>query len=164
MLTAAVPFGPSTVAAQLAAMPPSRVAEVLENAQALAEDQDRLKQRGLYADMDRSGRVRLPSEVTRADVAAQLGRARRAISAASVLFGPGAPAFLTDPPAKSDRTLPGAGQRVRLGEGRPDSRGGSRRVSERDQEGSGAVGSVRCQGAVGPRRAWHVIDGQFPVR
>jgi AbiV family abortive infection protein len=101
MLIAAVPPGSRTMAAQLTAMAPSQVAEVLDNAQVLAQDQDRLKQRGLYADMDRSGRVRLPSEVTSADAAAQLRRARRAVSSASVLLGPRAPAFLADPPAET---------------------------------------------------------------
>jgi AbiV len=67
----------------------------------LATDQDRLKQRGLYVDIDQGGQVRLPSEVTRADVAAQLRRARQAVSAASALLDPGAPAFLADPPAES---------------------------------------------------------------
>src|SRR5215472_7087002 len=68
MVIAAVPpTGPRTMAAQLTAKAPSQVAEILDNAQALAQDQDRLKQRGLYADMDRSGRMRLPSEVTDAD-------------------------------------------------------------------------------------------------
>jgi AbiV family abortive infection protein len=101
MLMAAVPFGPRTIAAQLAAMPKSRVTEVVGNAQMLAQDQDRLKQRGLYADIDRSGRVRLPSEITGADVGAQLGRARQAVSAASVLLDPGAPAFLANPPTEA---------------------------------------------------------------
>jgi AbiV family abortive infection protein len=101
MLIAAVPFGARTTAAQLAAMPASQVADVLDNAQMLAEDQDRLKQRGLYVDIDRGGQVRLPCEVTGADVAAQLRRARQAVSAASVLLDPGAPGFLADPPAES---------------------------------------------------------------
>lgn len=101
MLIAAVPPGTRsrTMAAQFAAMAPERVAEVVDNAEALAQDQGRLKQRGLYADMDRSGRVRLPSEITGADVAAQLRRARRAVSAASVLLDPRTPAFLANPPA-----------------------------------------------------------------
>ena len=101
MLITAVPPGTlTTMAAQLMAMAPSQVAEVVDNAQLLAQDMDRLKQRGLYADMDRGGRVRLPSEVTEADVGAQLDRARRAVSSASVLLGPGAAAFLAHPPAK----------------------------------------------------------------
>jgi len=101
MLIAAVPFSAGCLAFQLRAMPVSQVAGLLDDAQALADEQYRLKQLGLYADMDDSGRVRLPSEVTEADVAAQLGRARLAVSSASVLLGPGGPAFLTNPPAES---------------------------------------------------------------
>jgi AbiV family abortive infection protein len=59
MLITAVPPGTGpTMAAQLMAMAPSQVAEVVDNAQLLAQDMDRLKQRGLYADMDGSGQVR----------------------------------------------------------------------------------------------------------
>jgi AbiV family abortive infection protein len=112
MLIAAVPLGTTpTMAAQLTAMAPSQLAEVLDNAQALAQDQDHLKQRGMYADMDCGGRVRLPSEVTDADVASQLRQARRAVSSASVLLDPRAPAFLANPPpevAEFCRALVGA--------------------------------------------------------
>ena len=101
MLIAAVPFSAGCLAFQLPAMPASQVAELLGDAQALADEQDRLKQLGLYADMDGGGRVRLPSEVTEADVAAQLDRARLAVSSASVLLGPSGPAFLTNPPAET---------------------------------------------------------------
>ena len=103
MLIAAVPPGTRTrtMAAQFTAMAPERVAEILDNAQTLGQDQDRLKQRGLYVDIDRSGQVRLPSEVTVADVAAQLRQARRAVSSASVLLDPRTPAFLANPPAEA---------------------------------------------------------------
>src|SRR5258708_33443168 len=88
MLIAAVPpgTGTRTMAAQFAAMAPERVAEILDNAQTLGQDQDRRKQRGLYVDIDRNGQVRLPSEVTVADVAAQLRPARRAVCSASLLL------------------------------------------------------------------------------
>jgi AbiV family abortive infection protein len=99
MLIAAVPFGPRTIAAQLLDMPPEQVAEIMDNAQVLAQDMDCLKQRGLYADIDRDGQVRLPSEVTGTDVPAQLGRARRATSSALVLLDPGVQARIVDPPA-----------------------------------------------------------------
>jgi AbiV family abortive infection protein len=101
MLVAAMPFGGRALPAQLAAMDPSQLAAMLDNAQVLAQDVDRLKQRGLYADMDRDGQIRLPSEVTDADVRAQLGRARRAVSAASRLLDPGMPDELINPPAES---------------------------------------------------------------
>jgi AbiV family abortive infection protein len=101
MMIGAMPFGGRALPAQLAAMPPSQVAAMLDNAQVLAQDVDRLKQRGLYADIDRGGQIRLPSEVREADVAAQLGQARRAVSAASLLLDPGMPAELANPPAES---------------------------------------------------------------
>jgi AbiV family abortive infection protein len=100
MLIATVPFGTRTIAAQFLAMPPAQVAGILDNAQALAQDVDRLKQLGLYADIDGDGRVRLPSEVTETDVAAQLRRARPAVSSASVLLDPGVRARITHPPAE----------------------------------------------------------------
>jgi AbiV family abortive infection protein len=99
MLITAVPVG--TVAVRLAAMPPSQVAGILKDAQVLAQDVDQLKQRGLYADIDRSGQARLPSEVTEADVTAQLGRARLAVSSASVLLVPGTAARIANPPAEA---------------------------------------------------------------
>src|SRR5262245_17147429 len=101
MLIADVPPGTRTMAEQFAAMAPERVAEVVDNARALAQDQDRLKQRGLYADIDRTGHIRLPSEITDADVAAQISRTRRAVSSASVLLDPRTPGFLANPPAEA---------------------------------------------------------------
>jgi AbiV family abortive infection protein len=99
MIITAVPVG--TFAVQLAAMPASQVAGIVEDAQVLAQDVDRLKQRGLYADIVPSGQIRLPSEVTEADVAAQLGRARLAVSSASVLLVPGTASRITNPPAEA---------------------------------------------------------------
>jgi AbiV family abortive infection protein len=90
-LIAAVPVGVPGVAARFVTMPLSEVADILDSARASAQDVDRLKQRGLYVDVDRSGRVREPSEVTAADVRIQLDRARRAASAATALLDPGAP-------------------------------------------------------------------------
>jgi AbiV family abortive infection protein len=101
MMIGAMPFGGRALPAQLAAMAPSQVAAMLDNAQVLAQDVDRLKQRGLYADIDRDGQVRIPSEVSEADVTAQLGQARQAVSAASLMLDPAMPAELTNPPAES---------------------------------------------------------------
>jgi AbiV family abortive infection protein len=98
MLIAAVPFGGS-MAVRFVTMPLSEVAEILDNARAFAEDVDRLKQRGLYVDVDRSGQVREPSEVTADEVRVQLDRARRAASAATALLDPSAPALLANPGA-----------------------------------------------------------------
>jgi AbiV family abortive infection protein len=98
-LIAAVPLGVPGTATRFATMPWGEIAEILDNAQAYAQDVDRLKQRGLYVDVDRSGHIREPSEVTAADVCEQLGRARRAASAATALLDPGAPLLLANPGA-----------------------------------------------------------------
>src|SRR5580658_6051286 len=45
---------PDGVTTRFVTMPLSEVAEILDNAQAFAQDADRLKQRGLYVDVDRS--------------------------------------------------------------------------------------------------------------
>ena len=102
MLIAAVPWRREcTTAAVLRDMAEDQVEEILANARALAQDQDRLKQRGLYADIDAAGRVQLPSEVTGDDVAGQLDRARQAVSSAAVMLDPGLLAVAADPPAET---------------------------------------------------------------
>jgi AbiV family abortive infection protein len=101
IVLAAAPHGGPGKPTLLGAMPPNQVAGILEDARVLAEDVDRLKQRGLYADIECGGQVRAPSQVSQADVPAQLGRARRAVSSVSVLLGPGAPAAFSNPPAES---------------------------------------------------------------
>ena len=98
-LTAAVPVSTAGKAIRLLTMPLSQVAEILDNAQAIAEHMDRLKQRGLYVDVDRSGLIREPSEVTAAEVREQLDCARQAAAAASALLDPGPPLWLADPGA-----------------------------------------------------------------
>jgi AbiV family abortive infection protein len=97
-LIAAVPFGES-MAVRFVTMPLSEIAEILDNARAFAEDVDRLKQRGLYVDVDRSGRIREPSEVTVAEVRAQFDQARQAASATTALLDPSAPLVLANPGA-----------------------------------------------------------------
>jgi len=96
-LIAAVPLGAPTLATRLVTMPLSEVAELLDIAQAFAEDVDRLKQRGLYVDLDASGQVREPSEVTTAEVRGQLEHARLAALAADALLDPSAPVRLASP-------------------------------------------------------------------
>jgi AbiV family abortive infection protein len=97
-LISEVPFGANTgVAARLGITPLSKVAEFLASAMASAQDMDRLKQLGLYVDMDQSGHIREPSEVTVAEVRAQLDRARQAARAANALLNPGAPGRLANP-------------------------------------------------------------------
>jgi AbiV family abortive infection protein len=99
MLIVLLPSGRRTVAAALRELSPDQVARMLENAEALTEDQDSLKQRGLYVDIDCSGLVRLPSEVSEAEVAAQLALGRRAVSAVGALLEQRTPAWLANPPA-----------------------------------------------------------------
>ena len=96
-LIAAVPLGAPTLATRLVTMPLSEVAELLDIAQAFAENVDRLKQRGLYVDLDSNGQVREPSEVTAAEVRGQLDNTRLAAVAADALLDPSAPARLASP-------------------------------------------------------------------
>jgi AbiV family abortive infection protein len=98
-LVAAVPFSGPGLATRFVTMPVSEVAEILDDAQAFAQNADRLKQRGLYVDMDRSGHIREPSEVTAAEVREQLDRAQRAASAAHALLDPSALLWLANPTA-----------------------------------------------------------------
>jgi AbiV family abortive infection protein len=98
-LIAAVPASVPGKVARLAAMTQGEVAELLDDAQAFAENTDRLKQRGLYVDVDGRGHIREPSEVTAADVCEQLDRARQAASAAIALLDPSAPLLSADPGA-----------------------------------------------------------------
>src|SRR5262245_22550730 len=97
-LIAAVPFG-VPMAVRFVTMPLGEIAQIFDNARAFAEDVDRLKQRGLYVDVDRSGHVREPSDVTAADIGAHFDRARQAASATSALLDPGAPLVLANPVA-----------------------------------------------------------------
>jgi AbiV family abortive infection protein len=94
-VTAGVQFSGPAKATRLVTMPLSEVAEIVDKAQAFAENADRLKQRGLYVDVDRSGHIREPSEVTAAEVRQQLGQARQAVSAVNALIDPSAPVSLT---------------------------------------------------------------------
>ena len=96
-LIAAVPISAPGLAARFVTMPLTEVAEILDDAEAFAQQTDRLKQRGLYVDVDRSGHVREPSEVTAAEVREQLHRARRAASAAECLLDPSALRWLASP-------------------------------------------------------------------
>ena len=102
-LTAAMPISrpdnPPSMATLFVTMPLSEFGGILDQAQAFAEDADRLKQRGLYVDVDRSGQIREPCEVTAAEVRVQLDRARRAALAVDALLDPSAPLWLAKPDA-----------------------------------------------------------------
>ena len=95
-VSAAVMCCAPSKAARLVTMPSSELVEMLDNAQAFAERADRLKQRGLYVDVDGGGLIREPSEVTAAEVREQLDRARQAASAAKELLDPSASLWLVD--------------------------------------------------------------------
>jgi AbiV family abortive infection protein len=99
LLMAAVPL--ASVAFRLADMPTAELAQTLSIMHAPADEADRLKRRGFYVDMDRSGRTREPSEITEPEVESQLGRARLAAASAFVLLGTDAQDRLASPPAES---------------------------------------------------------------
>jgi AbiV family abortive infection protein len=98
---AAVPFVPPVLGAKLATIPVTEFGQLLDNARASADELDRVKQGGLYVDVDRSGQVREPSELTAARLDEQLGLARRATSSASPLLAPAAPPRIATPGPES---------------------------------------------------------------
>ena len=100
LLVAAVPIDGPGMAVKLAAMPAPRAARILATLSSPAQEADRLKQRGLYVDMDRTGRIREPSEITEAELASQLARAQQAAASAALLLAPDTQARLANPPAE----------------------------------------------------------------
>jgi AbiV family abortive infection protein len=101
LLIAALTFDAPGLAPRLASMPAAQLAQILSVLTAHSEEADRLKRRGLYVDMDEQGRIREPSEITDADVAEELARARQATASAAWLLTPQARARFTDPPAEA---------------------------------------------------------------
>ena len=100
LLIALTPPGASP-ARRLAGMSDGELAQVMNKSKMLAMDQSRLKQRGLYVDMDSRGRITQPSEVTDAEVSESLAEARQAVSSARALLDPRAPGRLASPPAEA---------------------------------------------------------------
>ena len=99
-LVAAVPFGvPPGILEKLAAMSPAEIADILDDAKAIAMEVDLLKQRGLYVDVDSSGQIREPSQVTATQLREQLDLARQAASAADGLLDPTRPTWFDAPHA-----------------------------------------------------------------
>jgi hypothetical protein len=82
-------------------MSAGELAQVMDKSKVLAIDQSRLKQRGLYVDMDSRGCITQPSEVTEAEVSDQLAQARQAVSSARALLDSRAPGRLCSPPAEA---------------------------------------------------------------
>jgi len=101
LLIAALTFEEPGLASRLAAMPAAHVIQILSVLSAESEESDRLKRRGLYVDMDRTGRIREPSEITDAEVIAELARARQATSSAAWLLTPQARTRLAEPSAEA---------------------------------------------------------------
>jgi AbiV family abortive infection protein len=101
LLIAAVTFETPGVAAKLAAMPASKVTQILRSLSVSAEEADRLKRRGLYVDMGPTGRIREPSEITEAEVISQFARARQATASAGMLLDPEVQARIARPPTEA---------------------------------------------------------------
>jgi HEPN superfamily AbiV-like protein len=99
LLTAVVPL--SGLTSRLARMPTAELAQNLSILDEPADEADLLKRRGFYVDVDRSGRIREPSEITEQEVESELGRARKATASVFVLLGTDAQARLANPPAES---------------------------------------------------------------
>ena len=90
---------PPTLLQRLAAMPPDKVADILCDAQTFALDADRLKQRGLYVDVDQGGYIREPSQFTAAQVSEKLYRDRQAASGVDALTDRDPSVWFTAPAA-----------------------------------------------------------------
>ena len=101
LLIAAVTFEAPGVAAKLAAMPAAQVTRIIRSVGVSADEADRLRRRGLYVDMGRSGRIREPSEITKAEVTSQLVRAGQATGSAGMLLDPQVQARIARPPAEA---------------------------------------------------------------
>jgi AbiV family abortive infection protein len=101
LLIAAVTFEAPGVATKLAAMPATQVTQILRSLTVSAEEADRLKRRGLYVDMGRSGRIRGPSDITEAEVTSQFVRARQATASAGMLLDPEVQSRIERPPAEA---------------------------------------------------------------
>jgi AbiV family abortive infection protein len=101
LLIAAVTYDPPGLAPKLAAMPTTQVMQILGTLNVPADEADRLKRRGLYVDMDRSGMIREPSEITETEVSSELARAQQATKSSSLLLGPEVQARLANPPLEA---------------------------------------------------------------
>ena len=89
------------MAGRLADLPGRDLAEMLRQTAAWAQDADRLKLRGLYADMDQRGRIQRPSEVTEDEIRKQLVQAMKIVSPAGLIGDLAARAGLSDPPTEA---------------------------------------------------------------
>ncbi|MGN6796482.1 MAG: AbiV family abortive infection protein [Streptosporangiaceae bacterium] len=101
LLTATVTYGEPGLAVKLASMPSAQATQIVSSLSLPADEADHLRRRSLYVDMDRSGRSRTPSEITDAEVARQLGRARQAVASATLILDPQLQARIANPPAEA---------------------------------------------------------------
>lgn len=96
LVAAHLPFG--HIAARLARMSPDQLVKELHDMFEPADKSDRLKRRGLYVDLGADG-LRVPSDITESDVAAQLTRAQRAAdSTTNLILSPEFREWLANPP------------------------------------------------------------------
>jgi AbiV family abortive infection protein len=101
LLIAVVTFEAPGLSSRLALMPATDATQILSDAWAPADEADRLKRGGLYVDMDGTGRIREPSDISEADLATQLARARLATASTAALLGPDAKARFVNPPPEA---------------------------------------------------------------
>lgn len=78
--------GPVGLAPKLLALREADLTKILSAVEEPADEADRIKRRGMYVDLDRTDRIREPSEITQAEVTSQLDRAGQASDYASVLL------------------------------------------------------------------------------
>jgi len=101
LVIASMPFRLPEMASWIAALPAGELAQVLTDLDLPVDEADRLKRRGLYADVGRGGLICEPSEITEAEVLSQLTRAEQAVSAAGQVLEPETQAWLVNPAAEA---------------------------------------------------------------
>jgi AbiV family abortive infection protein len=97
LLMAVVQAGTPGIAARIAATPADQLAVILEETAAQADESDQWKKRGLYVDMDDYGQIQRPADITEAEAAEGLARAREVAASAGLLTDPAAHALFSNP-------------------------------------------------------------------
>jgi AbiV family abortive infection protein len=100
LLASVVTVDPPGLAARLAAMREAEAVAVTKSVVLPTREADRLKRRALYAGVVAGGRISEPSEISEAEAAVLLGRARKAADSARVFLGPDAQARIASPHAE----------------------------------------------------------------
>ena len=88
------------IAARLTTAEVGQLAEDLQATADEAQDTDRMKMRGLYVDLDASGTIRRPDDLSAADARHLIVRAKQVAESAWMLRDPAVLAGLADPPAE----------------------------------------------------------------